>query len=439
MSEAYSVGHLMTHLPKNPHCAACQRAKMIVKHARRKRRRAEDSEGPQAFGECVTADHLVSKHEVDYGIDQERFGMVVLDHYSGWVWMFPTGDKTAKTAESCLKRFRGDSEIKLMYTDNAPELVKAVDTLGIRHETSTPYRSPTNSKAERTIRKVLEGTRTVLEQSGFSSKWWPKASEHFCVSLNVEVEHGDSNFNRRYGRGNFDGPRIPFGALVGFRPPKPVLLKMPKFRSTSVPGFFMGYHIPTNGKWAGDCYVSPLSDFTESNVSGKVRMFRVKEVFFDKSKDFEFPMRAVRDNAERRLVPIQTIKYDVGEEGNPEEPLIDRDPETIEVVEINKTLEDQLNDGDIEDFYVDHDDGGKIKKRRRGSSRPHCIPTKVWDKMNANERRDAAELDAELKAKEKARIERIKAGLPEPDEVAGKADPAEPKVFGAAYRKYKKV
>ena len=30
-----SLEHLLTHLPKHPHCSACQRAKLVKKHARR--------------------------------------------------------------------------------------------------------------------------------------------------------------------------------------------------------------------------------------------------------------------------------------------------------------------------------------------------------------------------------------------------------------------
>eukprot|EP00972_Heterocapsa_arctica_P049427 7274422-Heterocapsa_arctica.AAC.1 len=62
-----------------------------------------------------------------------------------------------------------------MFADNAPELVKAIALLNIRHDTSTPYRSTTNSVAERTNRKVIERTRTVLEQAGLSPRWWPHA------------------------------------------------------------------------------------------------------------------------------------------------------------------------------------------------------------------------------------------------------------------------
>ena len=47
-----------------------------------------------------------------------------------------------------------------LYTDGAPEVVKAGKNLRTCHDTSTPYRFATNGIAEREIRNVLEGTRT---------------------------------------------------------------------------------------------------------------------------------------------------------------------------------------------------------------------------------------------------------------------------------------
>ena len=52
--EAMPVRHLMTHLPSNPYCPACKRAKLPKAQSRRKL-----DDGPEAttFGEYVTADH----------------------------------------------------------------------------------------------------------------------------------------------------------------------------------------------------------------------------------------------------------------------------------------------------------------------------------------------------------------------------------------------
>ena len=151
----------------------------------------EDTKGgPRKFGDLVTADHLISKSDTDLGTHESKVAMVMLDHATNWTRIFPGAAKAADLAKRAIEDFKGDDKVREIYTDNAPEIIKAVKELKLRHETSTPYRSTTNSKAERAIRKVLEGTRTVLEQSGFSTRWWPKAAEHFCVGLNTTVEEG---------------------------------------------------------------------------------------------------------------------------------------------------------------------------------------------------------------------------------------------------------
>ena len=188
-----SIHHLMTHLPKDNNCSACKRAKMYAKQARRKKKSLEDTkDGPRKFGDLATADHLISRSETDLGLQESKVAMVMLDHATNWTRIFPGSAKSAELAKEAINDFKGDNKIKEIYTDNTLEIIKAVKELKLHHETSTPYRSTANSKAERAIRKVLEGTRTVLEQSGFSSRWWPKAAEHFCVGLNTAVDEGET-------------------------------------------------------------------------------------------------------------------------------------------------------------------------------------------------------------------------------------------------------
>ena len=153
--------------------------------------------------------------------------------------------------------FRSNA-IKLMYTDNAPELVAAVQKLRIKHNTSTPYKSTTNSIAERSIRTVLEGTRTILEHAGFPIQWWPYAARCFCFALNIILINGESAYNLRHQKGHFPGLHVPFGCLVDFRPPDIVLQKGAKFNKTSMPGLFLGYAQHVGGKWPKDYLVSPL-------------------------------------------------------------------------------------------------------------------------------------------------------------------------------------
>ena len=144
-----------------------------------------------------------------------------------------------------------------MYTDNAPELIAAVSRLKLKHGTSTPYRSIANSIAERSIRTVTGGTRTLLDQSGFPFQWWPYAARCYCHTMNIAAIDGDSAYNKRHGV-EFDGLSIPYGCLVDFRPPNVVLKRAAKFGTTSMPGVFIGYAQHVGGKWAHD-YVSRLS------------------------------------------------------------------------------------------------------------------------------------------------------------------------------------
>ena len=152
-----------------------------------------------------------------------------------------------------------------MYTDNAPELIAAVSRPKLKHNTSTPYRSTANSIAERSIRTATEGTRTLLEQSGFPVIWWPYASRCFCHSMNTAMVDGDSAYNKCHGV-EFDGLSIPYGCLVDFRPPNEVFKKAAKFGTTSMPGIFIGYTQHVGGKWAHDYLVCPLEDFQIENA-----------------------------------------------------------------------------------------------------------------------------------------------------------------------------
>ena len=98
-AEAISVSHLMTHFPKNPHCTACQRAKMTTAPARKTYRPEPD---PQVFGENVTADHVIII-ESDEGVDGERAALVIIDRGNGWIDCYPVADKTA---EECPRSWR---------------------------------------------------------------------------------------------------------------------------------------------------------------------------------------------------------------------------------------------------------------------------------------------------------------------------------------------
>ena len=89
LNEANSVEHLMTHLPNNPYCAACQRANMKKKHSRRERFRNLKGFIPTKFGEQVTADHFIAAKDESRAVDGSRYGLMVFDIGTMWRDVIP--------------------------------------------------------------------------------------------------------------------------------------------------------------------------------------------------------------------------------------------------------------------------------------------------------------------------------------------------------------
>ena len=88
-------------------------------------------------------------------------------------------------------------------------------------------------------------------------------------------------------------------------------------------GLFLGYHLHSGGRWSGDYLVTPLTDWDAAKTEGiaKVRVFRVKEIYFDQKdpNSFKFPMREALDRYlhDIRKPKKETPPTDV-EEGSPD-------------------------------------------------------------------------------------------------------------------------
>jgi len=149
VAEATSIQHLMTHLPKNPHCKACQRAKMQKKPNRKKGgKKGGIDMADKPFGTIITADHLITNSEEDRGIKGERAGVVVADLSTKYMECYAVQDKDAIDAEASLSHFVGPSvEVKSFYSDESPELVAAAKSLQWSHDLATPGRPQTKGEA----------------------------------------------------------------------------------------------------------------------------------------------------------------------------------------------------------------------------------------------------------------------------------------------------
>ena len=103
--EALSSAHMLTHLPKNPYCASCIRAKMNARQARRRHTQSRT----KSFGDIVTADHLIPRDDDGQGIDNDKVALVVKDHFSGWIDIYPAACKSADEVVLALNHFQGTS------------------------------------------------------------------------------------------------------------------------------------------------------------------------------------------------------------------------------------------------------------------------------------------------------------------------------------------
>ena len=106
MAEALTLKHLMTHVPKTPGARhTCQRAKPQRKPCKRN---AHVGPVPTAFGEQVTADHIITLDDEARGDEDERHALVVRDRATKWTQCFPVTQKTAEQTLAALRDFRGN-------------------------------------------------------------------------------------------------------------------------------------------------------------------------------------------------------------------------------------------------------------------------------------------------------------------------------------------
>ena len=107
-----------------------------------------------------------------------------------------------KPREACKISWSPIGSLKsFIYTDNFLNFGKACEDLSWNHCTSTPHRSETNGIAERSVRRVKEGTSAVLLQSGLDEKWWADSTECKTYLRNIQdlLSDGKSPYERRFG------------------------------------------------------------------------------------------------------------------------------------------------------------------------------------------------------------------------------------------------
>jgi len=166
-----SESHPLTHLPKRHDCDTCQIAKAQKKSCRRRSNVDPDDE-PKAFGECLTVDHIVTVNDAIISVDGHSNAVVIRDLATGWLEACPTALKSSDEADQALQQMMSPKEsVGIIRSDGSSELEIAIQQLGWKHSTATPGMPNTDGVIERAMRTVVEGTRSLLHQSGLDHRW----------------------------------------------------------------------------------------------------------------------------------------------------------------------------------------------------------------------------------------------------------------------------
>ena len=172
-----------THFPKDRNCEICKRTK--ITRAPCRRRNGEAVPRADNFGDLITADHKVLSDNCE-SLNNHRYAVVVQDLATQWIQAYPCKNTTSQETQRSLQKFlEPERKPKVIYTDKSLEFGKACEDLSWNHCTSTPHRSETNGIAERAVRRVKEGTSTVLLQSGLNESWWADSMECYTHFRNV--------------------------------------------------------------------------------------------------------------------------------------------------------------------------------------------------------------------------------------------------------------
>ena len=127
---------------------------------------------------------------------------MVQDLATHWIQSYPCKTKTSQETEQSLQKFvKPTWKTKVIYTDNSLAFGKAC--VG-DHFPSTPHRSVTHGIAERAVRRIKEGTSSVLLQSGLRKKWWADSMECFCHLRNIQdlLSNGENTIRKAIRRTN---------------------------------------------------------------------------------------------------------------------------------------------------------------------------------------------------------------------------------------------
>ena len=96
----------MTHFPVNKLCEIC----VHTNKRRRAHRRLKTAKEDKAtkFGDLITMDFISNHRDKLEGIHHETEALIVYDHYTGWLQIFPMTGRTGLQVALCIHKFLGN-------------------------------------------------------------------------------------------------------------------------------------------------------------------------------------------------------------------------------------------------------------------------------------------------------------------------------------------
>ncbi|CAE6928711.1 GIP [Symbiodinium sp. CCMP2592] len=244
ITEAQSLQHRLTHMPKNPYCDVCSRSRMLKKRTARTRyAKCDDELDPvEEFGQRIAADFIIVHKDAK---STETVVLTVRDEATGYIRAFPLvsrhEDGVVRSLLSFLGR-RASGPCVLFKSDNARELLAACATLGFTSEPSLERRWPHNSVLEREIRTIEECTRALHIAAGFQlhSGLWVHTVRYAAHTINLfhpAVGIEGCRYANAIGS-EFGGMKLQLGQLVYYRLDP---ANREKFQASAAPGVFAGW------------------------------------------------------------------------------------------------------------------------------------------------------------------------------------------------------
>jgi hypothetical protein len=126
-------------------------------------------------------------------IGGNKYGVVVVDDYSRFTWVFFLKDKseTQEVLKKFLRRAQNefDAKVKKIRCDNSTEFKNTqvedfLDEEGIKHEFLARYTPQQNGVAERKNRTLIEMAGTMLDEYKTSYQFWAEVINMACHATN---------------------------------------------------------------------------------------------------------------------------------------------------------------------------------------------------------------------------------------------------------------